>query len=535
MFVFLSFSFSFSQKIELKLCSKDSTEKNILKKINFKKQHKNKASIYTELDFICEQIKKNGFFNNKIDTIIKKEFGYCTYFNLGAKVETVTITIKNKYFYLISNYNINNNKVEIKPSEVPEFLSSISEKLEEKGNSFSEVKLSNIVSEGRGVFADLSILLSKKRTIDKVIVKGYKEISKNYLRLFLNVQGKTFNKKRILEISKNIKSIPFVSEVQPAKVLFKKDSTYLYVYLKKEKTGSFEGVLNFSSENETLFTGNINLKLSNILNSGERFGIYWNSENKNSFFKASFKKQLMFGLKLNSELDFSILKNDSTSLNTSFTGKLLYFANPKTEIGISFTSESSNLTSKSVSNTSFSYKKNLYGIYYSYQLPKVDFLDFGKFGITVNPSFGARLYKNGRKNQLKIELKSHYIKKIAFEKYFLFLVNYTELFSKNYLDNEFFQTSFLSATNQLPFDRTNRFFNFELNYLYIISKKSSIFPVVESFLVNKLNDDFSFIGIGYNFKTKQTRLKIKIVTNVKNKQGFGFRRPVISISNRFVF
>ena len=62
------------------------------------------------------------------------------------------------------------------------------------------------------------------------------------------------------------------SEIKKPEILFTKDSTIIYLYLKKEKSNSFEGFLGFSTNqqsNKIELNGNIDLKLISNLNSGE--------------------------------------------------------------------------------------------------------------------------------------------------------------------------------------------------------------------------------------------------------------------------
>ena len=52
-------------------------------------------------------------------------------------------------------------------------------------------------------------------------------------------------------VSKLTRRLDFVREKKEPEVLFKKDSTHLYLFLEKSETSSFDGIINFASkENE---------------------------------------------------------------------------------------------------------------------------------------------------------------------------------------------------------------------------------------------------------------------------------------------
>ncbi len=272
---FIAFSGGvFAQKLTLKITSKDSLENSFLQKVNYTKKHFSEKSIYTTIDSISENLKLAGYFSNSIDSIIKKDSVYISHFFLGKKIEKALIKISSKET-IINNYKIKDGIVKITTEQLPGFLTSISNELDRQGKSFSEVKLKNIQLKGNNILAELDIQQSKERTINRVVVKGYEDFSKSHINYFLNIKkGTVFNQKKLKEISSAIESLDFISEIKPPEVLFSKDSTLLYIYIKKNKVNNFDGLLNFASKESgggLLFNGHLDLKLNNILHTGERF------------------------------------------------------------------------------------------------------------------------------------------------------------------------------------------------------------------------------------------------------------------------
>ena len=109
----------------------------------------------------------------------------------------------------------------------------------------------------------------------------------------------------------------FISEIKPPEVLFTKDSTLLYIYFKKQQNNSFDGIVNFTSKEDggVLFNGNINLKLNNVLNTGERFELFWNSigEERQEF-------------KLSTNLPYILNSKFSWSWEVLFARSIIWFS-----------------------------------------------------------------------------------------------------------------------------------------------------------------------------------------------------------------
>ena len=182
--IFFLFSFEafFGQEVTLKLSSIHDTEIIILSEIEYKEKHKDTISLRIEIDKVSSYLKNMGYFMNVIDKVKKVNDKYIAYFSLKNRIENVVINIDSKSEIYFDKSKIKKGKIIIPLINLQFTLSKISKKLDKEGKSFSKIQLKNILMKGKDLFADLEIYKSKKRTINNVIVKGYKNFPKSYLK-----------------------------------------------------------------------------------------------------------------------------------------------------------------------------------------------------------------------------------------------------------------------------------------------------------------------------------------------------------------
>ena len=306
----------FSQEFSLELISKNKSEQDVLDEINYQKKSKNTTSINLEIERVANLLKNLGYFTNTIDSIKNIDKKYVAYFSLNEFIEKAIIKIDSTENNIIKNIKLSNNSFEIKMRDLEQTLVSISESLDNQGKSFSKVQLKNIQIKDKTLFADLEINPSEKRTIQKIVIKGYENFPISFLKNYFRIKPSTiFNQKKMEEISTNSKNLPFIKEIKPPEVLFTKDSTQLYVYLSKRQNNSIDGIVNFASKENggVLFNGMLDVRFQNIINTGERFEIFWNSiAEERQEFKITTEIPYIFNSIFSPEIAFSIYKQDST-------------------------------------------------------------------------------------------------------------------------------------------------------------------------------------------------------------------------------
>ena len=519
-----------SQDFSLEINSNKATENIFLSKINYKTKHPDSTALYIELNRVQKHLKMNGYFLSRIDSVSQEGEKYIAYLNLDKKVDSVLLKHKSISKQILQKYKFKNNYIRIPIYQLEEILNDISTFQELKGNAFSEIKLKKIRIYNKTLYAEIDLTTSKKRKIDKIILKGYDNFPESFIKNYLNINSKTtFNKKKLMEISKLSKGLDFVSETKPPETLFKKDSTLIYIYLKKIQGSSFDGLVNFNSqENGKLqFNGYLDLKLKNVLNKGEQLNLLWNSfGNEKQEFSISVKTPYIYNSKLSPEFAFSIYKQDSTFLNTKLNTSLKYQIRNNSNLFVSFNSEKSENSTKTISNNISSYENYFLGFGYEYKILKNDIFKNDMFFININPSFGKRKTTNNTFKQIKIATTLAYLLDLNRNNSIYFRNKTALLNSTNYFDNELFRIggnkSIRGFNEQSIFVKNYLLQNIEFRYQ--TSKSSYMYTITDLALITTTNSKeklYSF-GLGYLFNSNNSQINIStaVGTNTKNPLDF---------------
>ncbi|MFT5673768.1 MAG: hypothetical protein ACI9JT_002422 [Polaribacter sp.] len=527
-----------SQNFSLDLLSTRSIENKFLSKVKYQKIHLDSLDLYNEINRIQKLIKLNGYFLSSIDSSIFKNKTYKVYFNLNKKVDSVALKYTNLPNFIIERYPFKKNHLEIPVNQLEIVLNKIIDSYERKGNAFSKIKLENFKIKGKTLFTEIRFTTSKKRKIDKLIFKGYDDFPKSFIKNYLNISSNTiFNKKKLAEISKLSKTLGFASEIKLPETLFTKDSTFIYVYLKKKKGSSFDGLINFASqENGKLqFNGYLNLKLKNILNRGESFNLLWNSfGSERQEFSLAAKTPYIFNSKVSPEFAFSIYKQDSTFLNTKLNTALKYQIRNNSNLFVSFSSENSeNLTNASLDNIS-TFQNYFLGFGYEYKVPKNDVFGNNTFYLNVNPSFGRRKTDTNSFQQIKITTTASYL--LDFNtRHHIYFSNKTGLLnSENYLNNELFRIggnkTIRGFKEQSLFVKNYILQNIE--YRYNTSKNSYAYTITDLALISseKEHKKLYSLGLGYLFNTNTSQINISTAIGIDIDNPINFKNTLFFVN-----
>ena len=515
-----------SQNFELKIKTKDTILKTVLNEVSYEANQRSEKEIFKEIRHVHKQLKNIGFFTSTIDTIVTNKDVYTAFFDLGFKTEEIIIIYPQKKQPVSSEQNF--DSIRLKPHEFENYTKSILNKLDQKGKSFSEISFKNPKIQNRTLVLEQQVIESKKRYIDKVIVKGYDNFPQKFIRNYFKINPQTiFSKEKIEEISQLTKTLTFVDQKKKPEVLFKKDSTHLYLFLTKQTSSSFDGIINFASKDDgkgLLLNGNLDLKLNNVFNSGEQLELFWNkvAEEKTEF-NILVKAPYLINSRFSSELGFNIFRQDSTFLNTNFNFKTEYDFNNFSKISLLFSSEKSSYLLNTESNNFDSFSNNFIGVEYKIStLSKTNLFKY-KLNVNIQPVIGRRKTEISQINQQKLLISSFANFKTS-EKSYIFLKNETGILnSNNYLVNELFRIGGVNTirgfNEQSIF--TSQYSYLNLEYRYLTSLSSYIYTITdlgayENIVENNYQKVIG-IGLGYGFKLNNSNV------NFAYANGFNFK------------
>ena len=389
----------------------------------------------------------------------------------------------------------------------------------------------------------MAISSSKKRTLDKITIKGYEKFPHSFLNNYLRLKtGKEFNKTSINKKTKALQNLSFANQIRKPEVLFTNDSTTVFLYLEKQNSNLFDGFLGFSNseENSNLqLNGHINLQLTNNLNYGEELHIeYKNNGDEYSYFNAEVILPYLFNTPISAEASLNLTRQDSTFSNSTQEIKGTYTANPLLKFSTGYKTENSNylLEENQTSLENYSdYNSNyLTGrITYSKTDNKTIFKNISY--ISLNAEIGNRENNDKRINQQRITFSGFHNFKLN-NRNFIYIANHTGyLNSENYLTNELFRTG---GINTLRGFRENSlignlysFFNTE--YRYTVDKSLYANTILDfGKLKNQnLNQNSNLISFGFGFglNTKSGLFKLIFANGKTENQSFEIKNTTVHL------
>ena len=521
------------QENELILVTNDTIQNRIVSEIYHTKKHPQKKDVLDEIDRILQQIKKRGFFTARIDSISKADKTFSAHINLGKKTNTIIIINKLKPEERTKLYGASQttesaiDSIKIKTNEFDDFTNQLLKKIDKLGKSFSEISYINPIMKNDTLIIELTISDSSNRKIDKVIVRCYNAFPEKFISNYFLINTKTvFSKLKLKNVSNITNRLDFIKENKAPEVLFKKDSTHLYLFFDKLGTSSFDGIVNFSSKQNgkgLLLNGNLDLKLNNTFNSGEKFEIIWNKvSDEKTDFKINSYVPYLFNSKFSTTLEFNLYRQDSTFINTNFKLNTDYSINQRSHASVLYRSENSNYLLNTLDNEITSYSNYFIGL--GYQMKKLytsNLYDFNN-GVNLNLIVGKRKTSLESINQLKLHFSAFANLQIN-NRGFLNIRNESGLLtSKNYLLNELFRiggaNSIRGYNEQSIF--TNGYSYSNIEFRYSLDRSSYLYSITDlgayKESTTKKIKKLIGIGAGYQFKINNNFVNIGYVISTNS-------------------
>ena len=516
---------TFGQKNELILVAKDTIQNRIVSEIYHTKKHLQKKDALDEIDRILQQVKKRGFFTARIDSISKTNKELIAYLDLGKKINEIIIVTKKDNTNGIIDSGI--DSIKIKTREFSDLTNQLLEQIDRKGNSFSEITYVNPLLKNDTLFLEMKISNSSSRKIDKVITRGYEDFPKKFIsKYFLINKNTIFSKQKLNQVSALSNKLDFIKEKKVPEVLFKKDSTHLYLFLDKIGTSSFDGLVNFSSKENgkgLLLNGNLDLKLNNTFNTGEKFEIIWNKvSDEKTDFKINSYVPYLFNSKFSTTLEFYLYRQDSTFINTNFELKTDYLINQKSHASILYSSEKSNYLLNISNNDLASYSNYFIGLGYELKKSSTSNLYKYKNGLNLNLTIGKRKTDTESINQLKFHFSAFANVQINNRGYLNIKNESGLLTSKNYLLNELFRiggaNSIRGYNEQSIF--TNGYSYSNIEFRYSLDTSSYLYSITDLgvYIENTTNKIKKLLGIGagYQFRINNNLVNLGYVISTNS-------------------
>jgi len=480
---------------------------------------------YTK-DVRNENLRK-GYVLANIDSLAWKDsISASAYMYRGPQFDRLKISVAEEDRFLIRKIPRLSERflrnVSFYPAEVERVLSEVLSFLENNGFPYASVRLiwdGVYASENQ---AELIINRGPEVILTKIHIKGEAEVSEKFLTNLIAIrEGDYFNQERLERISARIKQTLFLDEIKPHELLFTPEGFELFLYLKTAPVSLVNGVVGLQPNSVTgksVFTGDVRLRLQNVLKRGELFDVNWRSLQPQT---QDLKIKLNYPFLLNTPFGidgaFDLYKRDTTFLTTVGRIGVQYFLSGGSYIKVFYEGENSNLLSgaqsSSLGNLS-SVSSNRYGLgFFRRQLDYLPNPSKGFF-IEVNGLIGARTSRVPASDSVTssttyaVRLDLEWFVPLA-KRHVLRITNNTRAYyAPEVFTNEL--NRFGGLTTQRGFDEEELFAStrstFTVEYRFLVDKNSHAFLFYDQSFYENSAQQYYFdspfgTGAGFSFGT----------------------------------
>ncbi|WP_299102667.1 hypothetical protein [uncultured Winogradskyella sp.] len=530
--------------MKLIILGENNEKTKVIDSLGYRKNFKNYTNLNLEVKKIQHDLTQHGFIDSSIDAITKKNDSvYQATLYLGNKIKNIRIRIHPNLTKQLPNLSNSKEHVDLSILNLQTYLKNLNSLIAEEGDPFATVQLINITKFNlQLITADLKIVSNKKRRIDKIVIKGYDNFPKSYVKHFLKLKTeKLFNLNTIKNKIELLNDLRFASKIKDPEVLFTKDSTTLYIYVEKTKTNNFDGFLGFGTNEDTNrleFDGYLDLRLVNNLNYGETLNLLYKSDEiDQQTFKVDADLPYIFSTPIGLQVGLNIFRKDSTFLNANQYAKINYKINSQHSIGIGITSTNSTNLQDDDTNTLNDYTSNYYTLQYNYIKPQTsDPLFPIKFWFNFSSGFGDRKTDLNTEKQTAFNLETYKIFNLNRTNSIYAKISGATLTSNNYLDNELFRFGGINSIRGFEENSlvANLYGVLSTEYRYRLSSNIYVNSVFDAaYFENKISNTkeklFGF-GLGFGLLTNTGLFRFNYSSGKTENRAFKLSDSKVHVS-----
>jgi len=542
-----------AQQLYLNINTETTISETLLDSLSVQRNFENFTNLKAETDSLQLRLVRFGYIESRLDSLTKKNDSvYTANFFFGRKFSAIKIYYNSEEFSKKELQQVTSEITDtyftLPFTTIEKSLQKLNEIKTDEGDAFASTRLANISVDNKILTATLNLQAGIPKTVDAIVIKGYDKFPTSFLRYYAGVHtGKPFSKKKIIAQNAVINNLGFTESIKPPETLFEKDSTTVYFYFKKQPNNLFDGVIGFSTDEETnklIFNGYLDLALSNNLNFGEQLTLNYKSDgNDQQNFKVNAKLPYLFKSPVGVELELTIFKRDTTFVTTEQKALATYQLNTSSTIFGGYKSyESSNLADASLGGTAVTdYKANFAVVGLDYKRPQRTALFPIKTNVLITSELGKRTSEGLSENQQKLSAAASHIFNLNYKNSVYLKSSSSILLSETFLINELFR--FGGITSIRGFDENSIdasvFSVLNTEYRYQLNEGAYLHSVIDfGYFKNEvaiITEKLYSFGAGIGLATKAGVFRFIVANGNTEKQTFSFNNTKIhlSLSSRF--
>ena len=316
------------------------------------KNFKSKEKAYKAVNKLRYKKIKKGHVLSAVDSIHWNGTLGNVFFYVGPQYDQLAINIDKKDEYLIRKIPRIREKALLSTNftsaDIADILKKTTLYLENNGYPFAKVQLIVETLNPASASARLQIDKGPMVEIKEVHIKGESKIGQKYIENTIGIKaGDRYNEERLRKISNLVDQVVFLNEIKPHEILFTPEGAEVFLYLESSPVSLLNGVVGIQPDpvsGDNVITGDVRLKLQNILNRGELLDLNWRSlQPQTTDLRTKLNYPFLFSSPFGVDGRFELYQRDSTFLTTNANLGVQYFMRGGNYLKVFFEAENSNL------------------------------------------------------------------------------------------------------------------------------------------------------------------------------------------------
>lgn len=285
------------------------------------------------------EFQKMGFLEATLDSISVKDKEYTVYISAGKE-----------FYYHINNWEVSlegiispdADRLKEKTFRFAEFDKSIENILKfysDNGYPFARIQKENIHFKDTIIYLDLIAEPGNKILFENIQITGDANLNQAFLENYLGISyGQTYSETLVNNAQSKLRELTYVNIDGPLQLSFAPGFATLTLPLSRLPSNRFDGIAGLSGggENETPLrvTGLVNLLLVNTLSMGEKLDLSWQAPGgETQILNLQSSYPYPAGLPLETNLSFSLHKQDTSWIQIRFKPALFFGLTNKLQLG----------------------------------------------------------------------------------------------------------------------------------------------------------------------------------------------------------
>ncbi len=291
-------------------------------------------SIKKQLRQFLNQLNNKGYISASVDSIFKNDNRWKAIVSLGEKYTWAIIHSGNIKPFFLARTSFSEKiffKDPVQFSKVGTLQQQLFRLYENNGFPFASISLDSfILNNNHTIEASLHAEEGPFIVYDSITSTGTGKIANAYLYNYLGIKPKRpYNESIVKNLKIRLKELSFLQQGQDPEIQFSQKGVHILLDLKKRNANQFSGVVGVVPSNDqdgnVLITGDVRLKLVNMLRRGEMFDLQWQRlQTATQLLNVHVQYPFLFNTPIGIEGKFNFYRIDSSFYTIQMNAALMY-------------------------------------------------------------------------------------------------------------------------------------------------------------------------------------------------------------------